>query len=126
MAILVIFTGTISKAQYEALRKEVGWEKNQPAGGIFHAAAFDRLEVDRYGDIRPQAAVVAITGERDLVFEIAVDQLQATRLVAVCRELKEAELQPLALQMKELSRPLDGGSPRMPQGGPDERDHQRE
>ena len=41
MAILAIFTGNISKSQYEALRKDVVWEKNQPAGAIFHAAAFD-------------------------------------------------------------------------------------
>ncbi len=41
MAIMAIFTGNISKTQYEALRKEVNWEKQQPQGGIFHAASFD-------------------------------------------------------------------------------------
>lgn len=41
MAILAIFTGNISKSEYEALRKEVNWEKQQPSGGIFHAASFD-------------------------------------------------------------------------------------
>jgi hypothetical protein len=41
MAILAIFTGNISKSQYEALRTEVDWEKQQPQGGIFHAASFD-------------------------------------------------------------------------------------
>ena len=41
MAILAIFTGNTSKSQYEALRKEVNWEQQHPAGGIFHAASFD-------------------------------------------------------------------------------------
>lgn len=42
MAIMAIFVGKgIKKEQYEALRKEVNWEKNQPAGVIFHAASFD-------------------------------------------------------------------------------------
>ena len=42
MPILVIFTGNnITKQMYESLRKEIDWEHNQPAGAIFHAAAFD-------------------------------------------------------------------------------------
>jgi hypothetical protein len=41
MAILAIFTGNISKSQYEALRKEVNWEKQPPPGGVFHAASLD-------------------------------------------------------------------------------------
>ena len=41
MAILAIFTGTMSQTQYDALRKEVDWEHQQPKGGIFHAASFD-------------------------------------------------------------------------------------
>lgn len=41
MAILAIFTGNINKSQYDALRKEVNWEKQQPQGGVFHAASFD-------------------------------------------------------------------------------------
>lgn len=41
MAILAIFTGNISKEQYESLRNEVNWEKDQPEGGIFHVASFD-------------------------------------------------------------------------------------
>ena len=41
MAVLVIFTGNINKSQYEALRREVNWEKQQPQGGVFHAASFD-------------------------------------------------------------------------------------
>jgi hypothetical protein len=41
MTILAIFTGNISQSQYEALRKEVNWEKQQPQGGVFHAASFD-------------------------------------------------------------------------------------
>jgi hypothetical protein len=42
MAILAIFTGDgFTKQMYEALRKEVDWEHNRPAGVIFHAASFD-------------------------------------------------------------------------------------
>lgn len=41
MPILAIFTGDITKDQYEMLRKEVHWEDNLPSGAIFHAAAFD-------------------------------------------------------------------------------------
>ncbi len=42
MPVLAIFTGkTVSKSQYEALRKEVNWESQQPAGVISHAASFD-------------------------------------------------------------------------------------
>ena len=42
MAILAIFTGNnITKQMYEALRKEVDWEHNHPAGVILHAAGFD-------------------------------------------------------------------------------------
>ena len=42
MAILAIFTGKgMDKDAYDALRREVDWERDRPAGGIFHAAAFD-------------------------------------------------------------------------------------
>ena len=41
MAVLALFTGKLTKAQYDILRKEVDWENRQPAGGIFHAASFD-------------------------------------------------------------------------------------
>ncbi|MGH8728606.1 MAG: hypothetical protein ACREV9_10700 [Burkholderiales bacterium] len=42
MAVLAIFTGTgITKQMYEALRPEVRWETNRPAGMLFHASAFD-------------------------------------------------------------------------------------
>jgi hypothetical protein len=41
MAVLAIFTGKISKSQYESLRKEIHWEKEHPAGAVFHAAGFD-------------------------------------------------------------------------------------
>jgi len=41
MAMLAIFTGNIDQSQYDALRKEVNWEQQQPEGGIFHAASFD-------------------------------------------------------------------------------------
>jgi hypothetical protein len=41
MPVLAIFTGKLTKAQYDMLRKEVDWENKHPAGGIFHAASFD-------------------------------------------------------------------------------------
>ncbi len=42
MAILAIFYGRgITKAMYEALRKEVKWEQQLATGGVFHAAGFD-------------------------------------------------------------------------------------
>lgn len=41
MPVLAIFTGNISKSQYDALRAEVNWEKQLPDGGVVHAAAFD-------------------------------------------------------------------------------------
>jgi hypothetical protein len=41
MPVLAIFTGKLTKAQYDILRKEVDWETKHPAGGIFHAASFD-------------------------------------------------------------------------------------
>lgn len=42
MAILAIFTGKgITKKMYDALRPEANWERNHPAGGLFHASSFD-------------------------------------------------------------------------------------
>lgn len=42
MPILAIFTGHgFTKDMYESLRPEVGWEHNNPKGGIFHVASFD-------------------------------------------------------------------------------------
>jgi hypothetical protein len=41
MAVLALFTGKLTKAQYDTLRREVDWEHKQPAGGVFHAASFD-------------------------------------------------------------------------------------
>src|SRR5437764_5898673 len=41
MAVLALFTGNLTKAQYDILRKEIDWEHKQPAGGVFHAASFD-------------------------------------------------------------------------------------
>ena len=42
MAILVIYTGQgVDKGQYEAVRKEVDWERRQPAGLVLQAAAFN-------------------------------------------------------------------------------------
>ena len=42
MAILAIFYGKgFTKEHYDALRPLVNWEKDNPDGGIFHAASFD-------------------------------------------------------------------------------------
>jgi hypothetical protein len=41
MAVLALFTGKLTKDQYDVLRKEVDWEHKHPAGGVFHAASFD-------------------------------------------------------------------------------------
>ena len=41
MAILVIFTGDISKEQYDTVRKEIDWDRNHPPGAVFHAVGFD-------------------------------------------------------------------------------------
>lgn len=41
MPVLALFTGTITRDQYDILRQEVDWENKHPAGGIFHAASFD-------------------------------------------------------------------------------------
>lgn len=42
MAVLAIFTGNgITKQMYEAMRPEVKWETNRPAGGLLHTCGFD-------------------------------------------------------------------------------------
>ena len=41
MPVLALFTGKLTKPQYDILRKEVDWENKHPAGVIFHAASFD-------------------------------------------------------------------------------------
>ena len=41
MPVLAIFTGKLTMAQYDILRKEVDWEHKNPVGGLFHAASFD-------------------------------------------------------------------------------------
>ena len=41
MPILAIFTGDITKDQYDALRKEIDWENDWAPGAIIHAASFD-------------------------------------------------------------------------------------
>jgi hypothetical protein len=42
LAVLGIFTVRgLTKDQYDALRTEIDWEHNQPAGGVLHVASFD-------------------------------------------------------------------------------------
>ena len=51
MSILAFFTGDITKSQYDALRKEVNWEKQQPNGGVFHCASFDDSDHIHVADV---------------------------------------------------------------------------
>ena len=51
MAILALFTGSIGKDGYEALRKEVGWETKPAPGGMFHVAAFDESGAIHVADV---------------------------------------------------------------------------
>ena len=51
MPILAIFTGNVSKSQYEALRKEANWEGEQPEGYVFHAASFDDSDRIHVADV---------------------------------------------------------------------------
>ncbi len=41
MPVLAIFSGKLTKEQYNVLRRDVDWENKQPLGGVFHAASFD-------------------------------------------------------------------------------------
>lgn len=41
MAVLAIFSGAMSRSQYDTLRFTVDWRSDQPVGGILHTAAFD-------------------------------------------------------------------------------------
>ena len=41
MPVLALFTGKLTKEQYDVLRAEVDWENKHPMGGVFHAASFD-------------------------------------------------------------------------------------
>src|SRR5512141_2012567 len=65
MAILAIFTGNVSKSQYEALRKEIDWERQQPQGVIIHAASFDDSDRIHVADVWESAdAMNAYVGQR--------------------------------------------------------------
>lgn len=65
MTILAIFTGDISKPEYEALRKEIDWEGLQPPGLIIHAASFDDLERIHIADVWESADLMnAFVGQR--------------------------------------------------------------
>jgi len=41
MPILAIFTGNVTKDDYDALRKEVDWENSWAPGAIIHVASVD-------------------------------------------------------------------------------------
>ena len=41
MAILAIFTGNLTKDDYERLSKEIDWKGNWAPGAMMHVAAFD-------------------------------------------------------------------------------------
>ena len=52
MAILALFTGEgITQEMYDALRREVDWEHQQPQGAILHAASFDEAGKPHVADI---------------------------------------------------------------------------
>ena len=51
MAVLALFTGPISKAQYESLRKNVNREGILAPGGIVHAASFDDHDHAHVADV---------------------------------------------------------------------------
>jgi len=65
MAVLAIFTGPITKDQYEKLRKIVDWEGKRPAGAVFHAASFDETGNAHVADVWESAeALDAFVGQR--------------------------------------------------------------
>jgi hypothetical protein len=65
MAVLAIFTGTITKSQYESLRKEANWERDNPAGGVFHAVGFDEVGGIHVADVwESPEAMNAFVGQR--------------------------------------------------------------
>jgi hypothetical protein len=51
MAVLAFFTGPITKAQYESVRKDVNWEGILAPGGIVHAASFDDQDHAHVADV---------------------------------------------------------------------------
>jgi hypothetical protein len=63
--VLAIFTGDITKDQYEALRKEVHWEDKLPPGAMLHVAAFDETGNLHVADVWESVdALNAFVGER--------------------------------------------------------------
>lgn len=65
MTILAIFTGDISKSEYEVLRKEIDWEGQQPQGLIIHAASFDDSGRIHIADVWDSADLMnAFVGQR--------------------------------------------------------------
>ena len=67
MAILAIFTGNISKSQYEELRNEVNWERQQPQGGVLHAASFDDSDRIQVADVWESADAMNAFVEQRLI-----------------------------------------------------------
>lgn len=41
MAIMALFTGTMTLSEYDTLRFAVGWARTRPPGAIFHVSSFD-------------------------------------------------------------------------------------
>ena len=41
MAVLAIFTGNVTKDDYDKLVKEIDWKANWAPGAMFHVASFD-------------------------------------------------------------------------------------
>jgi hypothetical protein len=66
MPVLALFTNpSMTKEQYEMLRKEVGWEVSKPPGGIFHVASFDEKGGIHVADVWESAdALNKFVGEK--------------------------------------------------------------
>ena len=67
MPVLALFTGKLTKAQYDTLRNEVDWENKQPSGGIFHAASFDDQGNVHVADVWASADDLNAFAERHLM-----------------------------------------------------------
>ena len=64
MAVLAIFSGDLTKSDYDTLRNEVNWEGNYAPGGVFHAAGFDAHGIHVVDVWESQEALDAFVSER--------------------------------------------------------------
>jgi hypothetical protein len=65
MAILAIFTGDVTKDDYDALRKEIDWENSWAPGAIIHVASVDDAGRIHVADVWESAEKMnAFVGQR--------------------------------------------------------------